>query len=152
MWPIGSERHIPDGVPEHIAKVYKRASRLLDYDNVACAAFARTCLEKILDDKGIPKFRDIRNLEKRIERFVADVPMNSALRENVDSIRKMGNFIHLNETVFTGEFDDIDSGQATYVLDILNDLFEELHARPKQQADRRRQLEEMGRTTPPASS
>ena len=51
-----------------------------------------------------------RNLEAQIESFLAVSTLSPELATDVDILRQMGNFVHLNESFFTGEIVDI-SGQ-----------------------------------------
>lgn len=137
VWPPHSERPVPEEVTEDvtaeaIASTYKRASRLLHVDAVASAAFARTCLEKILDHENVPLKR---NLEERIEAFLASHSLPSAFADNIRRIRTMGNFIHLNESWATGNIVEISQEEAEFALNIMVSLFDELWVQPKRYAE-----------------
>jgi hypothetical protein len=110
---------------------------LFGIDAVASAAFSRTCLEKILDDRSIPGYPEARDLKDRIRLFLEEPGLTPATASNVDTLREMGNFVHLNESVATGEIVEISSDEALWALDILGSLFEELYAIPKRETARR---------------
>ncbi len=147
-WPIGAERPVLALVREkreQIVDTYKRASRLLGYDNTASAAFARTCLEKVLDEQGIPKKRETKKgkqldltLHERIKAFQEAKNLTPDLNENLDMLREMGNFIHLNESFATGQIVEVEEAEAEWALDILRDLFDELYTKPAMQDERRK--------------
>lgn len=144
FWPVGAERPVPEEVPPSIAAIYVRASRQHDYDNVASAAFARTCLEKLLDDVGVPSYPKLRNLKDRIQCFLDsdEFPdLSTELTKNVEVLRDMGNFIHLNESYATGEIVEIASEEALWALDILDGLFREIYVVPQEEQARRLSFE-----------
>ncbi len=155
-WPLGSERPVSVEVPDNIASIFKRASRQLGIDSVASAAFSRTCLEKLLDDQSIPRIGDNNrslNLQNRIQAFMKSKQLSQELSAKVDILREMGNFIHLNESLLTGDVVEISEGEALWALDILDDLFNELYATPAIQKQRREEFEnklrETGKRKPP---
>jgi hypothetical protein len=142
IWPLGATRPIPDGVPEPIAALYQRACRQIGFDDTSAAAWARTTLEKLLDARGIPKAEQTKtgrdrpiSLYDRIQTFLDRTELTTRLRANVDSIRKAGNFIHMNENVATGDVVEIATDEAIWVLDILEGLFRELYELDRRQAE-----------------
>lgn len=153
IWPRGGERPVSDLVPETISAVFKRASRLLGVDDTASAAFARTCLEKVLDEHNIPRDRTTRkgktlqrSLEERLRMFtgVLELPdgvntpdLPNDVSDDIDTIRQMGNFIHLNESIATGDVVDLSPEDAAFALDLLEELFDTLYVAPAQRAARR---------------
>jgi len=91
-------------------------------------------LEKLLDDQKVKKGP---NLATRITTFLESHKLPGELHLNLDKLREMGNFIHLNESFVTGDVLEISPEEAGWALDILADLFEELYVRPKEQQERR---------------
>jgi len=147
IWPQGDERPVPADVPGPVSDIFKRASRLLGVDDVASAAFSRTCLEKLFDEQKVPKAK----LNVRIKKFLETTSIPSDLRNNVDLIREMGNFIHLNESIATGDVVEISPEEAGFALDILSALFEDLYVRQRAQENLRSgfvgKIKEIGKRT-----
>ncbi len=136
--PPGSERPVSPEVPSAVADVFRRASRLVDADATAAAAFCRTCLEKVFDDRGVPRTwasgkgeEQLVGLTDRIKKFLeADDVLRPATRANIDYIRTMGNFIHLNRSIATGDPVEVTSEEAAWLLDVLQMVFEDLYVQP----------------------
>jgi hypothetical protein len=102
----------------------------------ASAALSRRCLQFVLVHKGGVKSKD---LAGQIEEVLAALP--SALAENVDASRQVGNFAaHPLKSKSSGEIVDVEDGEAEWLLDVLEELFEHYYVTPAQAAARRAAL------------
>jgi hypothetical protein len=149
LWPLGEERTVSEHVPASICETYKRAGRLVGIDSTAAAAFARTCLEKVLDQQGIPKSHTTKkgkalplSLDRRLEEFAKKpgLTLPGDLSKDLQLVRQMGNFIHLNESMATGQIVEVANEEAIFVLDILGELFDVLYTAPARRAGNREQV------------
>lgn len=159
IWPRGSERPVSERVPNPVAEVFKRASRLVGVDDTAAGAFARTCLEKVLSQQGVPVNRAVKkgtkvlslSLDVRLQVFTGaldlggdytppDLPAD--VKSDVQAIRQIGNFIHLNESIATGEVVDLSGEDANFALDLLEELFDVLYVAPAQRAEKRARFDD----------
>ena len=102
----------------------------------ACAALARRCLQFILKSKGDTKKRD---LADQIDEVLDELP--SELAANVDAIRHVGNFAaHSIKSTSSGEIVDVEEGEAEWLLDVLEELFDYYYVAPVQANARRAAL------------
>ncbi len=73
-----------------------------------------------------------------------DVPVD--LADQVDAIRKVGNFAaHPTKDTNTGEILEVEPGEAEWLLDILRELFDFTFVKPKRLAERKKKLEDKQR-------
>ena len=99
----------------------------------ASAALARRCLQFTLTTKGGAKSKD---LASQIDEVIGSLP--SVLADNVDAIRQVGNFAaHPIKSTSSGEIVDVEEGEAEWLLDVLEDLFEHFYVAPARAASRR---------------
>jgi hypothetical protein len=88
IYPVGTNRGpIPPEVPEHIARDYSEACRVLPSSAKASAALSRRCLQTILHEHGY----NARDLAKEIELLLNETDpqkmIPETLRMTVDAIR-----------------------------------------------------------------
>jgi hypothetical protein len=148
LWPDTSERLVPrevvDEAPQ-IAADFREAASVLGKSKKASAALSRRCLQSVLTTKGGAKKRD---LADQIDEVMPKLPSELAL--NVDAIRHVGNFAaHPMKSSATGTVAEVEEGEAEWLLDVLEELFDHFYVAPAAAASKRdalnRKLAELGK-------
>jgi Domain of unknown function (DUF4145) len=107
---------------------YEEACLVLDDSPKASAALSRRALQHILREKIGVKHQD---LNKEIQEVIDSNLLPSDLSENLDAIRNIGNFAaHPIKSKVTGEIVDVESGEAQWNLEVLEELMEYAYVRP----------------------
>jgi hypothetical protein len=84
-----------------------------------------------------------RDLSKEIEKFISSVDMPSYLKETIDVVRQIGNFAaHPMKSQSTGQIVDVEPGEAEWLLDALEALFDFAFVQPKRLEAKRNKLNE----------
>jgi hypothetical protein len=117
----------PD-VPEEFAKDYKEACLVLSESRKASAALSRRCLQCLLREKVGVKKGDLFN---EIGEVLASKQLPSYLAEGIDAVRAIGNFAaHPMKSTNTGAIAEVEDGEAEWLLDILEGLFDFYFVQP----------------------
>ena len=125
----------PD-VPSQYASDYREACLVFDDSAKASAALSRRCLQGLLREEAKVKHR---NLSAEIEEVMTGLP--SHLGDAVDGVRNIGNFAaHPMMSTNTGEVVDVEPGEAEWLLDTLEGLFDFYFVQPKLIARKRAEL------------
>lgn len=121
--PLTSSRPpVPTEVDEIFAVDYKEACLILTFSPKASAALSRRCLQNILREKAGVKKGD---LSKEIQQIIDGSTLPSHLAESIDAIRNIGNFAaHPIKSTATGEIVEVEAGEAEWLLDVLESLFD----------------------------
>jgi len=127
--PLSSSRPpTPIEVDEKFAKDYKEACLVLPFSTKASAALSRRCLQNILRDKTLVKPSD---LSKEIDQIIASNSLPSYLSESIDAIRNIGNFAaHPIKSTSSGEIVEVEQGEAEWLLDVLESMFDFYFVQP----------------------
>ena len=135
MVPRSGARPVPASVPNLIADDYREAAEVMPISPKASAALSRRCLQNtIRETKGIKKG----SLEQEIDEVIAKGMVSSALGEQLDAVRQIGNFAaHPIKSTSTGDIVAIEPGEAEWNLDVLDGLFEEWFVQPAALAARK---------------
>ena len=134
--PFNIVRTVPSEVPKDIREDFIEAASVLSISEKASAALSRRCLQNLLTKQGYKK----RDLFKQIEVALKDLPKRIA--ENLDAIRQIGNFAaHPTKHKTTGLIVEVEPEEASWTLDVLEDLFEFYYVQPKRAAEKRNRLE-----------
>ncbi len=113
-------------VPDEFNNDYNEACLVLFDSPKASAALSRRCLQKLLREKGKVKPQ---NLSREIEEVMPFLPTD--LSEQIDAIRNIGNFAaHPIKSTNSGEIVEVEDGEAEWLLDILESLFDFYFVRP----------------------
>ena len=129
---------ISDDVKDAFAEEYGEAALILGDSPKASAALSRRCLQRLLREKAGVKPS---NLFDEIGEVLDKLP--SHLAESVDAIRNIGNFAaHPNKSESTGEIVDVEPGEAEWLLDVLDGLFDFYFVQPSESTRRREALNE----------
>jgi Domain of unknown function (DUF4145) len=146
VYPKGVSRApVPPEIPEKFSKSYKEACLVLDDSENASAALSRRCLQQLLREKGGVKPQD---LSKEIDEAMPKLPGH--LSGAIDAVRNIGNFAaHPLKSTNTGEVLDVEPGEAEWLLEVLEQLFDFYFVQPAKLQARRtalnQKLKEVGK-------
>jgi hypothetical protein len=137
----------PKEVTKSFAEDYNEASVILTYSPKASAALSRRCLQSILRDKAKVKKS---NLANEIQEVIDSNKLPSHLSQSIDAVRNIGNFAaHPLKSKSTGEIVEVESGEAEWLLDVLDALFDHYFVQPailKQKKDSlNKKLKDLGK-------
>lgn len=132
VWPRHATRPVANEVEERYASDYKQAAAILGISPKASAALSRRLVQDIIREKaGIKK----KNLDAEITELINSGQLPAWLSTNVDSIRAVGNFgTHPIKSTNTGEVVEVEPGEAEFLLDVLDDLFDFYFVQPARAA------------------
>ncbi|SEA39845.1 protein of unknown function [Thiothrix caldifontis] len=135
IYPQNKSIKINQEVPDDYRDDFLEAHAASDYSAKASAALSRRLLQKIFREKlGIKK----RDLSQEIEEFVSNAHAPSYLTDAVDAIRQIGNFAaHPIKYENSGEIVEVESGEAEWLLEVLESLFDFVFVQPTKLAQRR---------------
>lgn len=127
--PFASSRPpVPPEVEVKYAADYNEACLILTLSPKASAALSRRCLQNILREKAGVKKGDLSN---EIQQVIDGKTLPSHLSESIDAIRNIGNFAaHPLKSTSTGEVVDVEVGEAEWLLDVLEALFDFYFVQP----------------------
>lgn len=133
-----SRSPVPNDVPDKFAEDYKEACLVISDSPKASAALSRRCLQNILREKAKVKPQD---LSKEIDEVLSSKQLPSYLSEGIDAVRIIGNFAaHPIKSTSTGEIVDVEPGEAEWLLDILEGLFDFYFIQPAELQRKREAL------------
>lgn len=138
-WPRQGHRPIPKEVRDEspdIAEDYSEAVMTLSISPKASAALSRRCLQSILREKANAQQH---NLANQIDATIPNLP--SYISENIDHIRNIGNFAaHPIKSTNSGEIVDVETGEAEWNLDVIDQLFDFYYVQPALAKEKRDRL------------
>lgn len=115
-------------LPKQYADDYDQACLVLNDSAKASAALSRRCLQYLLREKAGVKHS---TLDSEIQQILDSKALPSHLAEAVDAIRVVGNFAaHPIKSKSTGEIVDVEDGEAEWLLDTLEGLFDFYYVQP----------------------
>lgn len=119
---------VPSEVDSKYANDYKEACLIITFSPKASAALSRRCLQNILREKaGVKKG----NLANEIQEVIDSGKLPTYLSESIDAIRNIGNFAaHPLKSTSTGEIIDVEHGEAEWLLDVIETLFDFYFVQP----------------------
>ena len=126
--PASGSRPCPPEVPAALAKDFLEASAVISISPQASAALSRRSLQHILKDfAGATK----KDLALQIDEVIAANNLPSSLAEQLDAVRNIGNFAaHPLKSTSTGEIIPVESHEAEWNLDVLEELFDHFFVKP----------------------
>lgn len=135
--PLNIVRTVPPDVPKEIGEDFLEAAAVLPISEKASAALSRRCLQNLLTDRGYKE----KDLHDQIERAIKDLPTRIA--ENLDVIRNIGNYAaHPMKVESSSTIVDVEPEEASWTLDVLEELFDYYYVMPKRAEDKRKKLDE----------
>lgn len=127
-FPKGTTRPVPPEVIDPYRVDFREAAVVLADSAKASAAISRRCLQMILRDCANVKASD---LGKEIDEILARGTLPSHLAEAIDGIRNIGNFAaHPMKSTNTGEIVAVEPGEAEWLLDVLEGMFDFYFVQP----------------------
>jgi hypothetical protein len=134
-------------IPEKYFEDYEESLRVLTASPKAAAALSRRLLQLILrDEYGIKK----RSLSDEIEAFINLDGIPTHLTDAIDAIRQIGNLAaHPIKNTNTGEIVAVEPGEAEWLIEVIEALFDFCFIQPIKLKQRReelnKKLEELGK-------
>lgn len=125
-------------VPHGYSEDYNEACMILSDSPKASAALSRRCLQNLLRDieKVVPG-----NLVDEIQQVLDRKSLPSHLANNIDAIRNIGNFAtHPIKSKSSGEIVAVEPGEAEWILDTLEGLFDFYFAQPEKSKKKKEAL------------
>jgi len=127
-----------EDIPSRFRKDFNEAAAVLPTSTKASAAISRRVLQDMLHDHyGIKKH----DLAQEIQEFLALPGLPTHLSEAVDAIRHVGNFAaHPLKSTHTGQVQEVEPGEAEWLLDVLEAIFDFAFVQPSVLARKKAQL------------
>jgi hypothetical protein len=141
VYPAPSSREIDStDVPENYRDDFAEAASVLDLSPKASAAISRRLLQHLLREQFKVKSAD---LSREIDEFLKDNHVPSYIAEQIDAIRNVGNFAaHPLKDSQAGTIVDVEPGEAEWLLDVLESLFDFAFIQPARAREARERLNE----------
>lgn len=140
IYPAEDEFSLAEEVPAKYREELIEANAALQYSAKASAALSRRLLQKTLREELKIKKRD---LSLEIDEFVEMSGAPTYLTGAVDAIRHVGNFAaHPLKFTNTGEIVDVEPGEAEWLIEVLDSLFDFVFVQPVRLKMRRDALNE----------
>jgi len=135
-----AQRGVPHEVPLPYVDEVDEAARVLSASPKASAALARRCLQQLLREKaGVQPS----SLDAEIQQVLDSRALPSYLAEAIDAVRVVGNFAaHPIKSKNTGAIIDVEPGEAEWLLDVLEGLFDFYFVQPIRLQARKEALNE----------
>lgn len=138
--PFAAVRQLEREVPEGYRTTFAEAERVLALSANASAALGRRLLQHVLrENYGIKES----SLRKEIDHFISEERPPSYLAQALAGVVQVGNFgAHPSKDVATGDIAEAGPGEAEWLLDTLEALFDFAFVRPLRLAEMKRQTNE----------
>lgn len=141
IYPPYQRRDMPEEIPEQFRRELQEAWTVFDASPKAAAALGRRLLEQVLEDHF--EYPAKKSLAQKIDRLLKDSThsLPKELLENVDVIREVGNFAaHPTKSKHSGEIVEVEPGEAEWILEVLEDIFDFIFVRPERSRAKRANL------------
>ena len=111
---------------------------MLSDSEKASAALSRRCLQMLLRERAGVKPT---NLDNEIQQILDSKQLPSHVAESIDAVRVVGNFAaHPIKSQSTGSIIDVEPGEAEWLLDVVESLFDFYFVHPAKIAAKRQAL------------
>ncbi|MBI5866488.1 MAG: DUF4145 domain-containing protein [Planctomycetes bacterium] len=144
---VGIRRPLHPSVPGNLRGDHDEAALVLNDSPKASAALSRRCLQALLVMQGAKK----RDLKDQLEEIEPTLPQY--VQPYVDHVRELGNLsAHAKQSIATGSIIDVEPGEAEWMLELLEELFDHYYAKPAEamarQAALKAKIADAGKMTP----
>ena len=131
-------RRVEAEVPDRYKQDFLEACAVLPISPKASAALSRRILQDVLrQELGISK----PSLAQEIDEFIKKKDIPSYLTDAVDAVRNIGNFAaHPLKDTNTGEIVEVEAGEAEWLLEVNESLFDFVFVQPKRLEARKNKL------------
>ena len=138
LYPRYVARKVEPEVPDPYKADFLEACAVLPLSPKASAALSRRILQNVLREKfGIERS----SLAQEIDNFIQLNGVPSYLTDAIDAIRNIGNFAaHPLKDTHSGEIVDVEPGEAEWLLEVLEALFDFAFVQPKRLEERKKKL------------
>ena len=127
-YPIGTTRPVPPEVEGEFASDFREASLVIGDSEKASAALSRRCLQNLLREKAEATAN---SLAAQIQEVLNSGNLPSHLANAIDGVRAIGNFAaHPIKSERTGEVIEVEPGEAEWLLETLEGLFDFYFVQP----------------------
>jgi hypothetical protein len=127
VYPFPAQKPLPKEAPDYIRRDYDDAVATLEISARVSAACSRRCMQTIIRQHfGITK----RTLHDEIEELEKNSTLPTQVVEALHMVREFGNFGAHPIQGNTGEIVDIESGEAKFMLELLDLLIDQAFVRP----------------------
>lgn len=138
LYPKYAFKDVEPEVPEKYKKEYLEAHSVLNMSPKASAALSRRLLQNILREE---LEINASSLAGEIDTFINLSGTPSYLAEAVDAIRNVGNFAaHPSKDINTGEVVDVEPGEAEWLIEVIESVFDFVFVQPKRLEERKARL------------
>jgi hypothetical protein len=139
LWPrVSTRQPVPVEVPEPYASLTREAGLILTDSPRASAALSRRCLQQLLREKAGATSASRPDLFNEIEWALQNASLPSHLEEGLHELREIGNMAaHPNKSTATGDYLEVEPGEAEWALDVLDGLLDFYFVQPAKAAARK---------------
>jgi hypothetical protein len=138
LYPPGSARKVESEIPRKIRQDFLEAAAVLSVSPKASAALSRRLLQHVLREAASVKPS---MLAAEIDEFTGRSGVPTHLAEALDAVRKVGNLAaHPMKNKHTGEVVEVEPGEAEWLLEALEALFDFSYVQPQRLASRKEAL------------
>ncbi|MEN8185489.1 MAG: DUF4145 domain-containing protein [Bacteroidota bacterium] len=147
IYPKKSNFENSQDIPEIYLEDYEEAIKVLSASSKASAALSRRLLQSLLRDKFKIKKK---TLAQEIQAFIELDGVPSHLTDAIDAVRNIGNLAaHPTKNINTGEIVAVEKGEAEWIIEVIEALFDFVFIQPLKLERRREELnlklEEIGK-------
>ncbi|MBP7174139.1 MAG: DUF4145 domain-containing protein [Cloacibacterium sp.] len=140
LFPLKREFEFIDSIPEKYLEDYNEAKEVITISPKASAALSRRLLQLILRDEY--KIKE-KSLSQEIGKFILLPGIPSHITDAVDAIRNIGNLAaHPEKESNTGNIVGIEPGEAEWLIEVIEALFDFTFIQPYKLETRRNELNE----------
>ena len=138
IFPFAQNVTLDENIPSLYRNDFEEAQLILPLSPKASAILSRRILQNVLREEYRIKHN---SLAKEIDEFIGLSDIPSYLSEAVDAIRNVGNFAaHPSKDVNTGEIANVEPGEAGWLIEVLEALFDFTFVQPKRLEKRKKKL------------
>lgn len=129
-------------VPSSIQKDFQEAALIENLSPAASATLSRRCLQTILKTKFSSVIGSTTNLKAQVKAVLDSGAFPSYIADELHGIRSIGNnAAHPNYDPATDQMIEVENGEATASLDVLEDILDFCFVAPAKAADRKAERE-----------
>ena len=138
IYPRKSEFDNSNDIPKLYLEDYEEALKVLSASPKASAALSRRLLQSIIrEEYNINK----KSLAQEIKEFIELSGIPSHITDAVDAVRNIGNFAaHPTKDKNTGEIVPVENGEAEWLIEVVEALFDFTFIQPIKLERRRKEL------------